>query len=60
VTSAHIKGRAEGDKDCPCLGLAIATMQEGGPRVVRGAAAHLHVIYMPPADPVAAIESCAR
>jgi hypothetical protein len=35
-------------------------MQEGGPRVVRGAAAHLHVIYMPPADPVAAIESCAR
>jgi hypothetical protein len=30
-------------------------MQESGPRVVG-----VLLIYMPPADPVAAIESCAR
>ena len=48
----HREGRDEGDKDRPCLVLAIVTATEDGAPVVRV----LPITHAPPADPVDAIE----
>ncbi|AZG78791.1 plasmid maintenance toxin (PemK-like) [Methylocystis rosea] len=46
------EGREEGDKDRPCLVLAIVAIEEDGARVVRV----LPITHAPPADPTQAIE----
>jgi len=46
------EGREEGDKDRPCLVLAIVTASEDGRQVVRV----LPITHTPPSDPNAAIE----
>jgi len=46
------EGREEGDKDRPCLVLAIVAIEEDGARVVRV----LPITHAPPADPTEAIE----
>jgi hypothetical protein len=46
------EGREEGDKDCPCLVLAIVMITEEGAPVVRV----LPITHTPPADPAEAIE----
>jgi hypothetical protein len=48
----HREGREEGDKDRPCLVLAIVTVTEAGAPVVRV----LPITHAPPADPADAIE----
>ena len=48
----HREGRDEGDKDRPCLVLAIVTTTEDGAPVVRV----LPITHAPPADPDDAIE----
>ena len=48
----HREGREEGDKDRPCLVLAIVTTTEDGTPVVRV----LPITHTPPANPADAIE----
>ncbi|HQS49946.1 MAG TPA: plasmid maintenance toxin (PemK-like) [Xanthobacteraceae bacterium] len=48
----HREGREEGDKDRPCLVLAIVMTTEEGAPVVRV----LPITHTPPADPAEAIE----
>jgi hypothetical protein len=48
----HREGREEGDKDRPCLVLAIVMTTEEGAPVVRV----LPITHAPPADPAEAIE----
>lgn len=48
----HREGREEGDKDRPCLVLAIVMTTEAGDPVVRV----LPITHTPPADPADAIE----
>ena len=48
----HREGREEGDKDRPCLVLAIVVTTEEGAPVVRV----LPITHAPPADPAEAIE----
>ena len=48
----HLDGREEGDKDRPCLVLAILTTEEDGSSVVRV----LPITHSPPADMNNAIE----
>jgi hypothetical protein len=48
----HRKGREEGDKDRPCLVLAIVMTTEEGAPVVRV----LPITHAPPADPADAVE----
>jgi hypothetical protein len=48
----HLEGREEGDKDRPCLVLALVAMQEDGTPVVRV----LPITHTPPSDPNDAIE----
>lgn len=48
----HREGRDEGDKDRPCLVLAIVTTTEDGAPLVRV----LPITHAPPADPADAIE----
>jgi hypothetical protein len=48
----HREGREEGDKDRPCLVLAIVMVTEAGAPVVRV----LPITHAPPADPGDAIE----
>lgn len=48
----HREGREEGDKDRPCLVLAIMTTTEEGAAVVRV----LPITHTPPTNPVEAIE----
>jgi hypothetical protein len=48
----HGERREEGDKDRPCLVLAIVAIEEDGRQVVRV----LPVTHTPPADPREAIE----
>lgn len=48
----HREGREEGDKDRPCLVLAVVAMDEAGTPVVRV----LPITHTPPLDAAAAIE----
>ena len=48
----HREGREEGDKDRPCLVLAVVSTDEGGGRIVRV----LPITHSPPSDPAGAIE----
>lgn len=48
----HREGREEGDKDRPCLVLAIVAMDHEGIPIVRA----LPITHVPPADPAAAVE----
>lgn len=48
----HREGREEGDKDRPCLVLAIVAVQEDGSHIVRV----LPITHTAPADPNGAIE----
>jgi hypothetical protein len=48
----YLEGREEGDKDRPCLVLALVSMREDGTRVVRV----LPITHTPPSDPTEAIE----
>jgi len=48
----HIEGREEGDKDRPCLVLAIVTTEEDGSPIVRV----LPITHSPPAGPDDAVE----
>lgn len=48
----HREGREEGDKDRPCLVLAIVATDEAGAPVVRV----LPITHTPPADPAGAVE----
>ncbi|TIS16147.1 MAG: hypothetical protein E5X09_00165, partial [Mesorhizobium sp.] len=43
----HLEGREEGDKDRPCLVLALVAIQEDGTPVVRV----LPITHTPPSDP---------
>jgi hypothetical protein len=52
----HRKGREEGDKDRPCLVLAIVMTTEEGAPVVRV----LPITHAPPADPADAVEILAE
>lgn len=47
----HLKGREEGDKDRPCLVLAIVALQEDGTPIVRV----LPITHTPPSDPAVAL-----
>ncbi|RWB51054.1 plasmid maintenance toxin (PemK-like) [Mesorhizobium sp.] len=48
----HLQGREEGDKDRPCLVLALVAVEADGTRVVRV----LPITHTPPSDPQATIE----
>lgn len=48
----HLEGREEGDKDRPCLVLAIVTTEEDGSPVVRV----LPITHTAPRDPADAVE----
>lgn len=48
----HLQGREEGDKDRPCLVLALVAVEADGTRVVRV----LPITHTPPSDPQAAVE----
>lgn len=48
----HVEGREEGDKDRPCVVLALVVTREDGTPVVRV----LPITHSPPADSEAAIE----
>jgi hypothetical protein len=48
----HREGREDGDKDRPCLVLALVAMQDDGAPVVRV----LPITHTPPVDPADAIE----
>ncbi|WP_353646139.1 plasmid maintenance toxin (PemK-like) [Mesorhizobium sp. WSM2239] len=48
----HLEGREEGDKDRPCLVLALVAMQEDGTPVVRV----LPITHTPPSNPDDAVE----
>ncbi|WP_266064340.1 plasmid maintenance toxin (PemK-like) [Brucella intermedia] len=48
----HLEGREEGDKDRPCLVLAIVTTEEDGSTVVRV----LPITHTAPGDPADAVE----
>lgn len=48
----HLEGREEGDKDRPCLVLAIVTADDDGAPVVRV----LPITHSPPANPDDAVE----
>ncbi len=48
----HLQGREEGDKDRPCLVLALVAVEADGTRVVRV----LPITHTPLSDPQAAIE----
>jgi hypothetical protein len=48
----HLEGREDGDKDRPCVVLAIVAMEEDGKQIVRV----LPVTHAPPADERDAIE----
>ena len=48
----QIEGREEGDKDRPCLVLAIVAVEVDGSKIVRV----LPITHSPPSDPSAAIE----
>lgn len=51
--SQHREGREEGDKDRPCLVVALVAMHEDGSPVVRRV---LPITHTPPSDPANAIE----